>query len=208
MRFAIAAVVLGVLLALSGVASAQNNNCATVVLHAISGFDTDCLTSLDCTSVPPTVRVDGPVGSYTVVMYLKNYDTTKGVQVAFDWPVTWSFGFGLWNCQTGQLFAVQPTAPGPVSGTISTAFDPISGGALAPIGVMVFNSIGAGCLSIIESDYLFGNHVIDENQVATPLRDNNEGKVCVGEDGVNTCECIPEAVEPATWGQIKASYGQ
>ena len=75
---------------------------------------------------------------------------------------------------------------------------------------MVFNSIGAGCLSMIESSYPFGNHVIHPSVIPpeTPLRANNMGKVCVGEDGTNTCACIPEAVEPATWGQIKASYGQ
>jgi hypothetical protein len=209
MRFAFAAVVLGVLLALSGVASAQlPNNCATVVLHAISGIDTDCQTTLDCSAVPPTVRVDSPAGLYTVVVYLKNFDDLNGVQVAFDWPATWSFGFGLWTCQVQQLSAVQPTAPGPLTGSITTAFNAISGGALAPVGVMVFNSFGAsGCLSIIESGYPFGNHVAAPGEIVTPLRDNNEGKICVGEDGTNTCDCIPEAVEAATWGQIKASYG-
>ncbi len=208
MRFAFAAVVLGALLALGGVASAQTtNNCTTVVLHAISGIDTDCQTDLDCTAVLPTVRIDTPAGLYTVVMYLKNYDNTNGVQVAFDWPVTWAFGFGLWTCQPGQLSAVQPTAAGPTTGSITTAFNFISGGALAPVGVMVFNSIGTGCLSIIESSYPFGNHVINGSDVM-PLRADNVGKICVGEDGTDTCACVPQAVEPATWGQIKASYGQ
>ncbi len=209
MRFAFAAVVLGVLLGMSGMALAENNDCVTVVLHAASGIDTDCQTDVDCTAVQPTTRIDGPVGLYTVVMYLRNYDEVNGVQVAFDWPGTWSFGFGLWNCQTGQLSAVTPTAPGPLSGSITTAFNFITGGALAPVGVMVFNSLGVdGCLSIIESEYPFGNHVINGNVTPpeTAIRDENEGKICVAADGLNACECVPEAVEPATWGQIKATY--
>jgi len=211
MRFAFAAVVLGVLLAMSGVASAQDNNCATVVLHAISGIDTDCQTDLDCAAVLPNTRVDSPAGLYTVVMYLKNYETVNGIQVAFDWPGTWAFGFGLWQCVTGQLAAVQPTAPGPTTGSITTVFNRLDGGALAPIGVMVFNSIGTGCLSIIESSYPFGNHILDQfsgGPENVALRADNLGKICVGEDGTNTCECVPVAVESATWGQIKASYGQ
>lgn len=214
MRFALAALLLGVLVTTAGVASAQiiDNRCTSVVLHAISGIDTDCQTTLDCSAVPATVRIDSPAGLYTVVVYLKNYLQVNGVQVAFDWPVTWSFGFGLWNCQSGQLTATQPTAPGPTTGTITTAFNSISGGALAPVGVMVFNSLGAdGCLSIIESSFPSGNHVLDQvsgGQVETPLYESNEGSVCVAADGNNTCTCIPAAVEPATWGQIKASYGQ
>jgi hypothetical protein len=211
MRFTLAfALALATLLLTATCLWAQfpNNECTTVVLHAVSGIDTDCQTALNCTTVQPATRIDNPAGLYTVYMYLKNYEQVHGVQVAFDWPATWSFGFGLWNCQPGQIFATQPSAPGPLTGTIATAFNLISGGALAPIGIMVFNQIGAGCLSIIESGYPFGNCVVFQEE-ETHLLDDNEGRVCVGSDGWNTCECrAATAAEAATWGQIKATYGQ
>jgi len=212
MRFALAMALASVTLVLTtaSVSAQISNECTTVVLHAISGIDPDCQTALDCSSVPPNVRIDNPAGLYTVLMYLKNYGTVNGVQVAFDWPATWSFGFGLWNCQVGQVFGTQPTAPGPRTGTIATAFNPISGGALAPIGFMVFNSLGSGCLSIVESSFPDGNCVLDQfsgGPEITHLLDVNEGRVCVGSDGWNTCECQgATAVESSTWGQIKVSY--
>lgn len=207
MRFAFASIVAVALLATSGAALAQDNSCTTIVLHAVAGISTACTTTLDCAAVPPLVDIASPTGPFTVVMYLKNFTEVLGVQCAFDWPATWQFGFGLWQCQTGQLSASTPTAPGPTTGSITTAFNPVTGGNLAPIGVMVFNSVGAGCLSIIESSFPFGNHVINAQQEATSIADSNEGKVCVApETGVNSCTCVPNAVEGATWGQIKASY--
>jgi hypothetical protein len=206
MRFALATLTAMALLVTGGAALAQNNSCTTVVLHAVAGFSTGCTTTLDCTTVPPLVDISAPTGAYTVFMYIKNYAEAAAIQCAFDWPPTWGFGFGLWQCQTGQITGTTPTAPGARDGTISTAFNAISGGALAPIGFMVFNSIGTGCLSIIESDFKFGNVVLDFAQETTPLSDSNEGKICVDTGGINTCDCVPQAVEPSSWGAIKATY--
>lgn len=212
MRIAFASIAVVALLATSGAAHAQaNNSCTTIVLHAIPGISTSCTTTLDCTTVAPLVDITAPTGPYSVVMFVKNYSEVLGVQCAFDWPVTWSFGFGLWTCQVGQLTATTPTAPGPTTGSITTAFNSITGGTLAPIGIMVFNSVGAGCLSIIESSYPFGNHVINATQEATSVGANNSGKICVDTPlppgpGYNACDCQAGAVEGATWGQIKASY--
>ena len=206
MRFALATFLAMALLMTGGAAVAQNNNCTTVVLHAVAGFSTGCTTTLDCTTVPPLINVTSPTGAYTVFVYLKNYAEVNSLQCAFDWPPTWSFGFGLWQCQTGQITGTTPTAPGATEGTIATAFNAISGGALAPIGLMVFNSIGTGCLSIIESSFPFGNVVLDAGGADTPLSDSNEGKICVDTGGVNTCDCVAQAVEPSSWGAIKATY--
>ena len=73
---------------------------------------------------------------------------------------------------------------------------------------MVFNSPGAsGCLSIIDSGYPFGNVVSDDKGEIIPLADINEGRVCAGADGYNTCDCRSATpVEAASWGQIKATY--
>jgi hypothetical protein len=185
-----------------------NNTCTTVVLHAVPGLNATCTPTLDCTNVPPTTRIDGPSGPYTFFMFLKNYEDVGCVQVAFDWPLNWSFGFGLWQCQVAQVVGTAPTAPGPINGTIATCFNAVTGGKLAPIGLMVFSSLGpSGCLSIIETGYPLGNIVLDSMAGKTPLADVNEGRVCVGADGHNTCDCqIATAVEAATWGQIKATY--
>ena len=211
MRFApaIAHVLVAVVLAAASAPARGENECTTVVLHAVPGLDVDCQTTLDCASVPPTIRIDNPAGMYSVVVYLKNYDRVMGVQVAYDWPTTWSYGFALWMCQPGQLGPGQPTGPGPISGTVSVAFNAISGGELAPIGMLIFYSIEArGCLSIIESAYPFGNHVINDDGGVTPLLDINEGRVCVGSEGWNTCDCRVTSTETSTWGQIKATYGR
>ena len=207
MRIAFALVAVVALLATNGTALAQDNSCTTIVLHAVSGINTACVQPMDCAATPPLVDIASPTGPFTVFMYVKNYAEVLGVQCAFDWPVTWTFGFGLWQCQTGQLTATTPSAPGPTTGSITTAFNPITGGNLAPIGLMVFNTVGAGCLSIIESSFPAGNHVINSTQEATSIGDQNEGKICVAPDpGYNACTCVPNAVEGATWGQIKASY--
>lgn len=207
MRIAFASVAVVALLATNGAALAQDNSCTTIVLHATAGTLPVCTTTVDCSTVQPTVDVTAPTGAYTVQMFIKNYGESAGIQCAFDWPVTWTFGFGLWNCQVGQLTAVVPTAPGATTGSITTAYTVITGGALAPIGIMVFNTIGTGCLSIIESSYPFGNHTINAATVPTSISDSNEGKICVDSAGYNACTCIPpNAVEGATWGQIKASY--
>jgi hypothetical protein len=207
MRIALASAAVVALLATSGAALAQDNSCTTLVLHAVSGTVPVCTTNVDCSVVQPTVDVPTPSGAYTVVVFAKNYAELLGVQCAFDWPVTWTFGFGLWNCQTGQLSATQPTAPGPTTGTITTAFTAITGGALAPIGIMVFNSIGTGCLTIIESSFPFGTHVINAAQDAEPIGEQNRGKICADTPGgYSACTCVANAVEGATWGQIKASY--
>jgi hypothetical protein len=200
------------LLLLSGRSFAQNNDCLTVILHGVEGVDLDCQTEVDSVNVQPTVRIDDPApGIYTVIMYIRNYAGINGIQVAFDWPMTWSFGFGLWNCQPGQIIATMPTAPGPITGTITTAFECIAGGELAPIGVLFFNSIGPGCLTLIESGYPFGNHFIDACEgpyESIPIHDENEGSICVNAPGANTCQCAVTAVESATWGGIKGTYGR
>jgi len=110
-------------------------------------------------SVQPATRIDNPAGLLHGLHVRQELRTDERRASGIRLAATWAFGFGLWNCQVGQLFATQPSAPGPLSGSIATAFGPISGGALAPIGMMVFMQIGAGCLSIIESGYPYGNHV-------------------------------------------------
>jgi hypothetical protein len=203
----------GVLLFPHGTMGQTGNECTTVVLHAVSGTTVTCQPSLDCVLALPVTQINNPVGPYTVYVGLKNFTLVEGVQVAFSWPSSWSFGFGLWECQPGQLVHHAPLASGPSTGTLSTTFDPISAGTLPIVGLMVFNSLGpSGCLSIIESSFPNGNVVYGTNSELTPLLDQNEGRVCSNAGGWDTCNCRPGVTSipddgPATWGKIKATYG-
>jgi hypothetical protein len=189
-------------------AFAVNEN-TTVVLHARDGF-APCngpqQGGLDCRTVLPVVNIEG-MSEPWVFMYLRNYDATCGVQCAYTWPPSWTFLFGVWNCQGHQLVAVQPAAPGALTGTIATVFDQITGGGLAPVGRLVFADATSGCLDIIESGYPFGNHTVQCTGEPTPLSPDNVGRVCVGPGGYGACEpALPTPVEPATWGSIKSTY--
>ena len=53
-----------------------------------------------------------------------------------------------------------------------------------------------------------GNATINSGQEQFPLNPLNEGKVCVNEDGIDTCEPAIEPVEGSTWGQIKSAYSR
>jgi hypothetical protein len=196
---------------MSSAALAGPNASTTLVLHAV---DT---TFGPCPIPPPsgpdpcdqgTLRVDLAVGGPGIAAYLliRNYDNISGVQCAFDWPAAWPVTFGLWDCQSNQVNGQTPSAPGGTTGTIATAFDNISGGVTAPIGRIHFAGIfAAGCMSIIESDFPFGTHVISFAGDVDPVIEANRGALCAGSPGTDACTpVIP--VEPATWGHIKAQY--
>jgi hypothetical protein len=212
MRFALAPVVMVVLLAIGGVASAQVNDSTTVVLHVEAGFATGCTTvaGVDCATVPPTVRVDGPSGPYSMFMFCRNYDDLKGIQVAFQWPAGWTLTFGNWTCQTNPLSLQTPANPGgPADGSLVTSFDPVLGGDLTMIGFMAFGDISSGgCLEIVDTTAPGGNATIDTGLNIYDINPDNEGSICVDQDGLDTCTPVATPVEPATWGKIKASYGR
>ena len=66
----------------------------------------------------------------------------------------------------------------------------------------------AGCISQVQSSFPFGCHALDCNQDIDRIMENGIqplGRMCVGQGGVDACD-FPIAVEPATWGRIKATY--
>ncbi len=206
MRYAPVAMAL-LALCLTTTAFAGQNPNVTLPMHGkTSTFEAcDGYLPVDCLSNRPTVNL--PAGPITVFLFVMNYDCVAGVQTAFQPAATWTFGFGLWDCQPGQLSAVTPAAPfGPTSGTITTAFNFLNGPALGVVGRMVFVNTVSGCVEQVQSSYPFENHVLDCQQgIDQVVEGARMGKICVTEGGVDACEPLV-AVEPATWGGIKAQY--
>lgn len=205
----IASVFMAILaLGASSAAFAGNNPQVTIPLHGKASSFEPCtgLAPVDCGANRPTVNVAG--GPVCIFVTLRNYVGVAGVQTAFDNPNSWTFTFGLWDCQTGQLNAVTPGAPfGATAGSITTAFTCVTSGALLPVGRMFFIAT-TGCISQIQSSYPFGIHVLDCEGGIDQISDNEQGrlgKICVGSGGVDACDPI-SPVEATTWGQIKASY--
>ncbi len=180
----------------------------TLPLHfkAVSFAACTDITPVDCDANRPDVLA--VTGAGCAFLLANNHTSLRGVQTAFDFG-GWTLMFGLWDCQGGQLNAVTPANPGgPLSGTITTAFNPIETGALAVIGRMFFAVAATGCLSQVQPDFPFGIHVIDGNLENDQILDANSGRVgklCVGAGGVDACDPIT-AVEPTTWGSVKAQY--
>jgi hypothetical protein len=196
-------------LIVSGLAHAGMNPNITLPLHFMETPFATCTDYLpvDCQGDWPEVSaVAGSTGA--VFLFAYNYTSLAGVQTAFDFG-GWTLMFGLWDCQVGQLSAVTPANPGgPTAGSITTAFTPVTSGELLPIGRMFFQVGLDGCLSQVQSSYPFGIHVIDallQNDAIVDLRRGRTGTICVGYGGYSGCEPLP-AVEPATWGGIKAQY--
>jgi hypothetical protein len=195
-----------VLLAAPTLSLASNEN-ITIVLHArdgIAGCDDPQQQGMDCVNGRPNLDLTGMQMPVVYIM-LRNYDNLAGVQCAFDWPATWTFFGGSWGCLPGSGKGVVPTAPG---GSIALVFNCINGGALVTMGRMVYGPpVGGGCLSIVESDLPFGNHVIDCSFFNTaPIHPANVGRVCVGSGGYDACWPASTPVENATWGRIKTQY--
>jgi hypothetical protein len=199
-------------LCLSTTAFGGANPLATLPLHAKSGStfeNCDGYLPVDCLGVRPTVDV--PAGAPAAVFLLvNNHTAVAGVQTAFEWP-GWNFGFGLWEgCRAGQVNGTTPTAPGgPMAGTIATAFNCVNTPAVFVVGRMFFFPGAGGCISQVQSTFPGGNVVLDCNNqtdsITDPLR---MGRICTigsGPGGHDACPPIV-AVEPTTWGSIKAQY--
>ena len=202
-----------VLVWMAGVNSAfaGSNPNFTLPLHAkLSQFE-PCSGYLpvDCLGVRPTVQVE--TGQQVAIfLFVANYTQLAVIQTAFEVDPSWSFTFGLWNCQPGlQEFPPMPPF-GPTSGTMIYAFNCLTGGTLAALGRMFFVA-GTGCIGQVESSYPDGIYALDCQQQMDqifpdePGQQTRLGKVCVGAGGHDACEAATP-VAAATWGWIKASY--
>lgn len=186
------------------------NESTTIVLHARDGFaecDEPQQSGLDCVNQFPTLDISSMQMPWVYVM-LRNYDNVSVLQCAFDWPLAWSYLGGTWDCRPGALVLVQPTAPGPLTGSMVVAFNCVQGGALTTVGRMIFGPpVGAGCLSVIESSYPFATNVVScDAKYVTHVPVENRGRVCAGPGGHDACWPASTAVEDGTWGAIKHQY--
>jgi hypothetical protein len=204
MRHLTVALTLMALLCLGSNALAVND-ATSLVLHAVE-------TSFGlCTVAPcPDAAVDIGVGpTYAFYLLINNHENVAGVQTAFDWPTAWPVLFGLWDCQGNQVNGTTPTAPGPQTGTIASAFDCVTGPEQAVIGRIHVSATTEGCFSQVMSSFPFGNHVVSCQNEVTEVDMECWGSVCAGTGapGVDACPpCEPIPVEPTTWGSIKAQY--
>jgi hypothetical protein len=190
-------------------AFAGMNPHVSLPLHAKASSFEPCTGYLpvNCRDIMPVVNINpGPAAIFLFVM---NYNAVAGVQTAFQPDPSWTFTFGLWDCQPGQLNAVTPAAPfRPAAGTITTAFNCLTGPDLGVIGRMFFVAGGVGCLTQVQSSYPFGIHVLDCQQGIDQISESQQarlGKICIGQGGYAACFVEP-AVDAATWGAIKAQY--
>jgi len=182
----------------------------TLPLHANESFALPCDAYLpvDCLGVRPTVEVEsGEV--VTVLLLVANATQLMGVQTAFEVDPSWAFQFGLWDCH--GMYEANPVPPfGPLYGTISIAFNCVTGSALEPIGRMFFIA-GTGCIGQVESSFANGIQALDCQQEIDQIFPGEAGqrarlgKVCVGPGGHDACEAATP-VAAATWGKIKAAY--
>ena len=186
------------------------NESTTIVLHARDGFaecDAPQQSGLDCIGGRPNLDMTGMQMPWVFVM-LRNYDSVTGLQCAFDWPVSWTLLGSTWDCLPGSIALFFPTAPGPLTGSLVMVWlDCIENGALTTVGRIIFGpTTGGGCLSIIESPYPFGTHVLGCDLKAMGVRPENRGRVCAGPGGYDACWPAATAVESSTWGAIKRQY--
>jgi hypothetical protein len=186
-------------------AAPAGNDDTTLVLHVHDHNAWNCFIGIDCVQNMPVVNAQGMM-SPEVFLFVRNYDEVAGVQCAFTVPTSWTFLFGLWDCQTNQINGTTPEPPfGAVSGTIATAFDALTSGELEPIGRMNFQSgpVPEGCMTIVDSAYPNGTHVVTWLGDPTPVPPENRAIVCVGEGGRDACEPAAVPVPGTTWGRIK-----
>src|SRR5262245_4759301 len=189
-------------------AVAGDNPDFTIPLHAMVSQFEQCAGYLpvNCLEVRPTVEV--ATGQQVVIfVFVMNYTKLGGVQTAFEVDPSWSFSFGLWNCQPG-IHENPPEPPfGPTAGTISLAVNCLTSGELEPLGRMFFVS-GQGCIGQIQSAFPFGTHAWDCKAEVNRILPGDEarlGRVCVGPGGRDACDRVVP-VTATSWGLIKGTY--
>lgn len=171
--------------------TAGPNAYATLPLHAVETEFGVCAIADPCDPGPPTVEV--PVGS-TIAVYLlvRHYGDVVGLQTAFDWPESWVFLFGLWDCLPGQVTSATPFAPGPEYGTLTTAFDPLTGGQATVIGRMHMIASRYGCIVQVDSSLPEGTHFLSSlGEIDPPELSSRSGTVCAGNAGEDGCNARP-----------------
>jgi len=217
MRYAPVAICL-LALCLPTVAWANDN--FTVVLHARTPSGTGTCTAAglpNCVGIRPTTQVAANT-EFRLYIFIRNHTALGAMQTGFQWPADWvatptgepPFFF---SCR-GDTPAHTPVNPGgPIHGTLALAFECFTSPALCAIGRIDFFAGAGGCLEQINPIQGTGRvEVLDcQNNsttldATTPHGQSRLGSICVGVPGRDACDAITTAVEPATWGSVKATY--
>ncbi len=219
MRYAPVAICL---LALCFATVAEANHQFTLPIHARTGIGVGACTATDlpnCTTVSPRISVN-PGELFRMFLFCNNIEQAQGIQglqTAFTWPADWVLDPDgeppvVLGCRTNQLNASEPSGPGSQFGTLATAFDCFNTGTFVAIARIEFQAGAAGCLAQLNPVQGSGRVEIVDCSNQSSFIDSNDaigqlrlGRICVGGGGNDACR-PPVAVEPATWGKIKASY--
>lgn len=188
------------------------NDLRTIILH-VQATPLGCNLPFDCVGNGPNVSVI-PGSQVFVAVYLRNYDdvsafacrlSVDGGSGGNTWR-DWTLLGASFSCLPGQTAQVRVQGgPPPIEpGDLTTSFLCNSGGALQPLGWMLFRAGSAGCLRIEEQS--LGTGLLSCSDEFTGIAVSNRGVVCVGDGGHNACEPGQVPVENRTWGQIKAQY--
>jgi hypothetical protein len=188
------------------------NDLGTIILH-VQEIPSGCTLPFDCVGVGPNVSVV-PGSQVFVSVYMRNYDDVSGFACRFSvdggagantWG-DWTILGASFSCLSGQTAQVPvQSAPPPIEpGDLTTSFLCVSGGALQPLGWMLFHVGSTGCLRIEERT--LGTGLLSCSDEFTGIPVSNRGVVCVGDGGHDACEPGQVPVENGTWGKIKAQY--
>jgi hypothetical protein len=200
-------------------AVAAANQETTVVLHAhrIGGEPLNCeawIGEFDCSPESgPQVNI-APGDNVAIFVFLRNYDDVSGLLCRFSVDrAGGSEPWGDWIC-FGSIFGCQPNqiglwSPGPSSGELTTSFDCIQRGLLAPLGFMIFTAGTHGCLSMEESERYpaeSGVNGCGYPPIRSEVAPQNRGRICIASGGYDACNPRPVPIEEETWGRIKMQY--
>jgi hypothetical protein len=187
---------------------ANANYYTTLILHAVEEPSGPCFVTDPCPyAVTTTVR---PGVTVTVHLIARHYWDLIAIQTAFDWD-DWTLLGSQWDCQSVQVTTYVPSGPGPDAGTLTTAFDAITGGASTPIG-RLFMIAGSGAFRQVDSIYPEGTHVVGSGFEIHPIAPGDRGLLRVAAPGIDVCDerlCGPEptpACDGTVFTQVDVHY--
>lgn len=228
MRYALVAILL---MAVGTASVGEANQNFKVVLHARTGTASGSCTETDvpnCIDVLPRTQV-APGEAFRLYILVNDYVEFQAFQTCITWPADWVHNPNgepplTFPCTVDPLWAHEPQGDGQgpngidaVDGTYAASFDCVTGPAVAVVVRIDFLAGQSGCLTQINPAQ--GSERIEIDDCASNPPGGNQffidastaegqlrlGSICVGTPGRDTCDRAT-AVEPATWGHIKASY--
>ncbi len=186
------------------------NEQTSIVLHAVDNIASCEAWKADgiCAETGPTTDITN-FDLMLAFILLRNYEDVSGVNCGFDFPLEWGFVAQFDTCLPDACIVDIPrvVGPGPDQGHFFMCFGAVTGGSTIEVGRLLFLSVGAGCLDIIEPSY-GGVQVLDGAGVETPVHPANWGRICHGPGGRNTCDSAATPVLPTSWARLKSQYRQ